>query len=133
MKNNRKNNEYMKDNKIKTLYLKKSDKKISNIKVANSFFSRFIGLMFKKDTDYPLLFEIPQNINNRHRSSIHSCFMRFDLKLVFIDKNNIIYEISDLKPWRYYAPKKPAKYIIEFDKSGFSDYDLKIGDEIELK
>lgn len=133
MKNNRKNNQNKENNQLKSLHLKKSNEKITDLRIADSFLSRFLGLMFKKDIDYPLLFKIPQNINIRHRSSIHSCFMRFELKLVFIDKNNTIYEIVDLKPWRYYAPKKPAKYIIEFDKSGFSDYDLKIGDEVELK
>ena len=89
--------------------------------------------MFKKNIDYPLLFEIPQNIRNKHRSSIHSCFMRFELKLLFIDDENIIYEMADLKPWRHYVPKKAAKYIIEFDKKSFNEINLKIGDEIEIK
>ena len=59
--------------------------------------------------------------------------MRFELTLIFIDDEDMIYEIADLKPWKYYVPKKPAKYIIEFDKKEFKNYDLKIGDEIELK
>ena len=59
--------------------------------------------------------------------------MRFEIALVFIDDENLIYEIVDLKPWRYYVPKKPAKYIIEFDKKEFENYDLKIGDEVEFK
>ena len=86
--------------------------------------------MFKRSTEYPLLFEIPQNINHRYRSSIHSCFMNFELKLVFIDKNNIVCEMTNLKPWKLYVPKKSAKYIIEFDKTEFETIDLKIGDEI---
>ena len=89
--------------------------------------------MFKEKCDCPLLFEIPQNIRIKIRSSIHSLFMRFEITLVFIDEENLIYEIGDLKPWKYNVPKKPAKYIIEFDKKEFENYDLKIGDEIELK
>ena len=63
--------------------------------------------------------------------------MRFELKLVFIDNENKVFEIADLKPWSYYVPKKAAKYIIEFDKKDFKknefgNYGLKIGDEIEL-
>ena len=133
MKNKRKNNKDKTDKNFKTLYLKNSNRKIENIKVANSFFTRLIGLMFKKSSNHPLLFEIPQNMNGKHRSSIHSCFMRFELKLVFIDKNNIVYEAADLKPWRYYVPKKGAKYIIEFDKNKFDNVDLEIGDEIILE
>ena len=128
-----KKNEFDDDENFKILYNKNSDKKIAKIKIANSFFKRFLGLMFKSRCDYPLLFEIPQNIKIKERSSIHSFFMKFELALVFIDENHLIYEISDLKPWKYYVPKKGAKYIIEFDKKEFENYDLKIGDEIELK
>ena len=127
------NNEFDDGENFKILYNKNSDKKIAKIKIANSFFKRFLGLMFKARCDYPLLFEIPQNIKIKERSSIHSLFMRFELTLVFIDDDNLIYEIANLKPWKYYVPKKGAKYIIEFDKNEFGNYDLKIGDEIELK
>ena len=128
-----KNNEFNDDENFKILYNKNSHEKIAKIKIANSFFKRFLGLMFKRRCDYPLLFEIPQDIKIKERSSIHSLFMRFELALVFIDEENLIYEIVDLKPWKYYVPKKGAKYIIEFDKNEFENYDLKIGDEIELK
>lgn len=130
---NDKNNEFNDDKNFKILYNKNSGKKIAKIKIANSFFKRFLGLMFKSRCDYPLLFKIPQKTQIKERSSIHSFFMRFELALVFIDDENLIYEIADLKPWRFYVPKKPAKYIIEFDKKEFKNYDLKIGDEIELK
>lgn len=128
-----KNNSFNDDKNFKILYNKNSDEKIAKIKMANSFFKRFLGLMFKEKCDCPLLFEIPQNIRIKIRSSIHSLFMRFEITLVFIDEENLIYEIADLKPWKYYVPNKPAKYIIEFDKKEFENYDLKIGDEIELK
>ena len=127
------NNEFNDGENFKILYNKNSGEKIAKIRIANSFFKRFLGLMFKARCDYPLLFEIPQNIKIKERSSIHSLFMRFELTLVFIDDDNLIYEIANLKPWKYYVPKKGAKYIIEFDKNEFENYDLKIGDEIELK
>ena len=127
------NNEINDNKNFKILYNKNSGEKIAKIKIANSFFKRFLGLMFKPRCDYPLLFEIPQNIKIKERSSIHSLFMRFELTLIFIDGEDMIYEIADLKPWKYYVPKKRAKYIIEFDKNEFENYDLKIGDEIELK
>jgi hypothetical protein len=44
----------------------------------------------------------------------------------------MVYEITELKPWKWHIPKKPAKYIVEFDKREFNDC-LKIGDEIEIK
>ena len=121
-----------KDNNLKSLYLKKYDKKITDIRIADDFFSRLMGLMFREDAKFPLLFEIPQKVNSRKRSSIHSLFMRFDIVLVFIDGNNLVYEIADLAPWNYYVPEKSAKYIGEFDKKEFNNC-LKIGDEIEIR
>ncbi len=125
-----KNNET--DKNLKSITLKNSNEKIAEIKIANTFFSRLMGLMFKKNAKVPLLFEIPEKINKKERSSIHSFFMRFEIALVFIDKSNAVYEISELKPWNCYVPKKPAKYIVEFDRREFNDC-LKIGDEIEIK
>ena len=128
-----KNNEKNKNNKnLKSLHLRKSDEKITDVEIANAFFSRLMGLMLKKNIEYPLLFEIPQKINRKERSSIHSFFMRFEMIIVFIDGSNTVYEIAGLKPWRYYVPKKSAKYIVEFDKREFKN-SLKIGDEIEIK
>ena len=121
------------ENKLRRLYNKETNIEIGKVKIANSFSSRLLGLMFKRNAEYPLLFEIPNKIKGKHRSSIHGFFMRFDLKLVFIDDENVIYEIADLKPWHYHTPKKSAQYIIELDKKEFENYDLKIGDEIELK
>ena len=127
-----KNKRNKKDNNLKSLYLKKYDKKITDIRIADDFFSRLMGLMFREDAKVPLLFEIPQKVNSRKRSSIHSLFMRFDIVLVFIDGNNLVYEIADLAPWNYYVPEKSAKYIVEFDKKEFNNC-LKIGDEIEIR
>ena len=126
-----KNKRNKKDKNLKSLYLKKYDKKI-DIEIADGFFSRLMGLMFRGNAKLPLLFEIPQKINSRKRSSIHSFFMRFDIVLVFIDEENSVYEIADLTPWNYYVPKKSAKYIVEFDKKEFNKC-LKIGDEIEIR
>ena len=127
-----KNKRNKKDKNLKSLYLKKYDEKITDIRMADDFFSRLMGLMFRENAKVPLLFEIPQKINSRKKSTIHSLFMRFDIVLAFIDENNLVYEIADLTPWNYYVPEKSAKYIVEFDKKEFNNC-LKIGDEIEIK
>ena len=121
-----------KNKNLKSMTLIKSNEEIAKIRIANTFFSRLMGLMFKKNAKDPLLFEIPERINKKERSSIHSFFIRFEIVIVFIDKCNMVYEIAELKPWNFYIPKKPAKYIVEFDKREFNDC-LKIGDEIEIK
>ena len=125
-----KNNEM--DKNLKSITLKNSNEKIAEIKIVNTYLRRLMWMMYKKNGKVPLLFEIPEKINKKERSSIHSFFMRFEIVLVFIDKSNAVYEISELNPWNCYVPKKPAKYIVEFDRREFNDC-LKIGDEIEIK
>ncbi len=115
----------------------KSDEKIMDVEVAHTFFKRLVGLMFKKDIKNPILFEIPQGIKNgkiaKYRSSIHTCFMFKEIAIVFVDSENNVFEIAYLKPWRFFTPKKVARYILECDKNGFTEYNLKVGDKIEIK
>lgn len=90
------------------------------IKLADSYFKRLKGLMFKKDIEYGLL------IKTSLGSSIHSYFMGFPIDVYFI-KNNIIFEKTTLKPWSYYKPKKETDFVLEFKKD---DFKIKKEDEI---
>ena len=93
------------------------------IKYADNYFKRLIGLMFKKDIDYGLLFIL------KYGSGIHTCFMRFNIDVYFLDENKIIYDKITLKPWKYYKPSENAKYILE-TKENFLK--LNIGDKIDF-
>lgn len=62
--------------------------------VANSFLTRFAGLMFRQKLSAATgLFLAPC-------SSVHMCFMRFSIDVVYLDKDyNIIKVVKRLKPW----------------------------------
>lgn len=63
--------------------------------IAKSFFRRLVGLMFRKNipADYCLAFY--------KSSALHTCFMRFPIDIIFLDKNmKVIKVVSALKPWR---------------------------------
>lgn len=90
---------------------------------ADTFFKRLIGLMGKKDFKDCLIF------TNLADSSIHTMFMRFEIDVYFINENKIIFEKTSLKPWKFYRPKKQAKYILETKKNKLK---LKIGDRLDL-
>lgn len=77
------------------------------IKIADNYFKRLMGLMFKKDIDYGLLIVL------KYGSAIHTCFMFFTIDVYFLDENLIVFEKARLKPWRYYKPSKKAKYVLE--------------------
>lgn len=94
------------------------------IRYADSYFKRLLGLMFKKDIDYGLLFIL------KYGSSIHTCFMRFTIDAYFLDENKVIIDKTTLKPWKFYRPSKKAKYILE-TKENFLN--LKKGEKIEFK
>ena len=107
------------------MILNKTNDELVNIKIinANSFFKRFKGLMLKKDIDFAMLFY------NLKDSSVHTHFMRFEIDVYFLDENKIIFEKTTLKPWKFYKPKKQAKYILETKKDCLK---LKIGDKLEF-
>jgi hypothetical protein len=90
---------------------------------ADTFFKRLIGLMGKKDFDSVLVF------TNLTGSSIHTMFMRFEIDIYFADEKKVIYDKASLKPWRFYKPKKQAKYIVETKKNKLK---LKIGDRLDF-
>src|ERR1700751_382328 len=73
------------------------DKKtlIENVNIANTFYSRLLGLMFseKLEKNKGLLLN-PCN-------SIHTCFMNYPIDIVFLDKNDYVVKIiRNMKPWR---------------------------------
>ena len=109
------------------------NEKEATLRLADNFSTRLLGLMFKREIDYPLLFKIPQRFNSPSRSAIHTCFMLVEIIAVFIDENNEVFEIARLKPWKYYKPKKSAKYVIEFNEEDYFKCKLKIGDRIKIK
>ena len=99
--------------------------KYKNIKIilANTFYKRFKGLMLKKDFKDGLLF------TNLTDSSIHTLFMRFEIDIYFLDENRTIFEKTSLKPWKFYKPKKQAKFILETKKDKLK---LDIGDKLDF-
>ena len=65
-----------------------------DVMVADSFFARLAGLMFRQKLPSATgLLLVPCN-------SVHMCFMRFAIDVVYIDKEyNIIKVVKNLKPW----------------------------------
>ena len=107
------------------MIINKTINELINIKIicANTFFKRFKGLMGKKDFDSAILF------SNLKDSSVHTHFMRFDIDIYFLDENRVIFDKATLKPWKFYRPKKQAKYILETKKNKLK---LEIGDKLEF-
>jgi uncharacterized protein len=79
---------------------KKTQTVIANkTKVASTVLERMVGLMFRKEygQEFDGLLIEPCN-------SIHNCFVRFPIDVIFISKNNTVVKIiREFKPWRFSA------------------------------
>lgn len=104
---------------------------IATLKFANSYFSRLKGLMFKKKLNYALVLK-PSNSKYRFFSSIHTLFIRFTMDVVFLNKDQVVFEIIQISPWKFYIPKGPANYIIEMEKGVIEKYKIAIGDKLNF-
>ena len=75
---------------------------MKNIVIANNFYLRLKGLMFKKNVNYALL--IP------NCKSIHTFFMRFNLDIIILDQNYKIITIHyNVKPNKVLFIKRNKK------------------------
>lgn len=104
---------------------------LDRAEMADSFFSRFRGLMLKKNLERGLILKIPAG-RGRRGSAIHMFFMRIPLDLVFLNEEKIVVDTVTLKPWQTYTPKSPARYVIEFKTGVLSRSSTGIGDELDF-
>ena len=82
--------------------------KIGKVEVADSFFSRFMGLMLRKKVGNGMLLKLPQS-RSRHGSAIHMFFMRFPLDIVFADSDRKVVDMVTVDPWKTYTPRSSSK------------------------
>lgn len=96
--------------------------------LADSFYMRLMGLMGKPSfsKDKAMLF--------KGHPSIHTCFMRFPIDVVFLDKDMVVTDIiEDLKPWRFTSLFRfQSKYCIEFYSNQISNKISK-GDLLDVR
>lgn len=99
---------------------------VDEAKIANGFFDRLIGLMFKKEMKgFNALLIEPCN-------SIHTFFMRYDIDVVFLSKNNeVIKIIRNMKPWRMSWMYFRATKVLEL-KGGALPKEVEKGDKLVI-
>ncbi len=111
------------------LYSASSPQNMLTVKVCSTFLSRLRGLMLSEDLSKNggiiLMGSNPSRIN----SAIHTLFMKYDITVLWLDKNRVIVDKTLAKHWRpFYMPRKPAQYVVELHQERFEDY--AIGEEL---
>lgn len=105
--------------------------KIFNYKLdvvdAHTFFTRLAGLMGKKEL------KVNEGMLLRPCSSIHTCFMKFAIDVVFLDGEYRVVElINNMSPWRFSSHNKSAKQVLELRAGTVDRFGIKKGTILEV-
>ena len=103
------------------MYIIHNDKKI-NVVIANTFFKRLKGFMFKKNIDYCIYFP--------RCNSIHTFFMKENIDVVMTDKDNKILKIEKNVAKNKFVSCKKASNTYEFPSNSVI---YNIGDKIKIE
>ena len=97
-----------------------------NVLRADSFFTRFAGLMFRKKLPAATgLFLAPCN-------SVHMCFMRFAIDVVYLDKEyNIVKVVKNLSPWLGLSMCPKAWAVLEMTAGEAERCGLEVGKSLK--
>lgn len=68
-----------------------------------------------------------------HTSSVHSLGMRFAIDVAFLDRNLVVVDVTELRPWRIALPRVRARSVLEAEAGAFARWGLKVGDKLELR
>ncbi|MCC7557550.1 MAG: DUF192 domain-containing protein [Methanobacteriaceae archaeon] len=110
---------------------KSKGNKLGYAKIADSFFSRFKGLMFQNTLENGLILKLPKQ-RGRRSAGIHMFFMKFPLDIIFANSKKEVVDLITVNPWDTYTPKQSAQYIIELKKGLINETNTEIGDEIDF-
>ncbi|MEI6564590.1 MAG: DUF192 domain-containing protein [bacterium] len=106
--------------------LYKSQPLIPELTLAVTFWQRSIGLMGRPEL------KAGQGLLIRPCSSIHTCFMRFPIDLLFLDAGNRIIRITHkVNPWRLAWGGRKAHSVIEIQTGWLTTFPA-IGDKVEI-
>lgn len=96
-------------------------------KIADTFLERLTGLLNRKSLDKgEALILFPSNC-------IHSFFMRFNIDVLFLDKNNkIVAALSSFKPFRLSPVYFSASLVIELPEFTIQYTASRVGDIIKI-
>lgn len=110
---------------MKVIIQKNQQILVNELQIANSYFSRFAGLMFRKQLSSQ------SGLLIAPCKQIHTHFMRFAIDVIFINKRYEVLHIEhSLKPWRISKYIKHAHAVIEVNKGQAAS--VAVGDQLQL-
>jgi len=95
----------------------------SRVRLADSFFSRFKGLMGRKNLDNG------EGLLLKRCSSVHSFFMKIPIDVVYLSMGMTVLNVETLKPWRVGSLVRGAVQVLELEAGAAC---VEPGDLLEL-
>ena len=101
------------------------------VEIAETFFHKTRGLMFRKDFNHALVFIL--NEESRINASIHMFFVFFPIDLVYLDKDKKVVDIyENVKPFTCnITPKKLSSFIVELPAGAIKAKRIGLGDTLK--
>ena len=100
---------------------------VGQVEVASTLWARAIGLLRRGSlpSGHGMLLT--------GCGSIHTCFMRFSLDLIFFDTDwTVVKVVRDVKPWRVVSGGRRAKRVLEVQAGWLAGSDVGEGDHLTL-
>lgn len=92
----------------------KKVKIIERVRIADSLFKRFKGLMFEKKKNFGFALVFPLEKESTLEASIHMLFVFFPIDVLWLDKNKKVVDKKTMGPFCLNCtPKEPSRFIIE--------------------
>lgn len=88
---------------------------VQDVQVANSFWTRFMGLMGRAQL------EASEGLLLMKTNSIHTCFMRFPIDVIYLDQDYTVLHVQTVAPWRVGALVKGTKHVLELAEGTAKD------------
>jgi uncharacterized membrane protein (UPF0127 family) len=98
----------------------------------DSFLCRLHGLMFRSHLAQNEGLLLVEAGDSRLNTSIHMLFVFMDLAVIWINSEFTVVDTILARAWHLaYAPRLPARYILEIHPSRMNEF--KIGDQVEFR
>jgi uncharacterized membrane protein (UPF0127 family) len=98
---------------------------LASLEVARSRRDRRRGLLGRERADGALLLE--------PASAVHTIGMRFPIDVEFIDRDCVVLRTVRMRPHRIGLPTPRAHRVLEAEAGSFARWDLKPGDQLEVR
>jgi hypothetical protein len=101
---------------------------LENMKLADGFMQKFKGLMGRKKLNKS------EGLMLLSCNSIHTCFMRFPIDVVFLNINHEVIAVKQcVRPWRLVNFVKKAYITVEMSEGTIENKNIEVGDLLIMK